>query len=146
MERSVADVLGLIRHDLSQVTGGGAIEIELSNHLREFAKQVGGKTQLAIEKFADSLESIPLIIAENCGLDAIEILTTLKTLHQENKNLGVDMIEGISDAKLRGVVEPALMKVHAITSATEVANLILKLDNIIQGDLNGNGNKNPVNG
>lgn len=132
--RALDDVLGLLRHDYKAVIGAGAIEIELGNFLREFSKVIGGKEQLAIEKFAEAVENLPLIIAENCGLDAIETLTTLKTLHSQGKiDFGVDAILGVSDARVRGVVEPVLVKTHAIISATNVANSILKTDKILIG-------------
>ena len=134
IERSVHDVVSLFKHDRAIVIGAGAIEIEIAKHLYELAKQVGGKEQIAIEKFAESIESIPLIIAENCGLDSIEILTLLKTLHSKNKDMGVDPLSGISDARKRGIVDPVLVKIHAINSATNVANLILKTDKILVGD------------
>lgn len=132
--RVVDDVVSLLKHEIDQVVGAGAIEIELAQHLYAVSKSVGGKEQLAIEKFAESLESIPLIIAENCGLDAIMVLTALKTMHKENPNLGVDMMKGMSDALERGIVEPVLVKIHAINSAANVANLILKTDKLLVGE------------
>jgi len=136
MVRASDDITKLLKHDLKQVTGAGAIEIELSNHLREFSKKVGGKTQIAIEKFAESIESIPTILAENCGLDAIDVITTLKAIHaQGQKDTGIDLFEGISDAKKRGIVEPVLIKTYAINSASSVTHQILKVDNVIAGTL-----------
>ncbi len=134
IERAVHDVISLLKHEIDQVVGAGAVEIELAKRLRELAETIGGKEQLAIEKFAEALESIPLIIAENCGLDAIQILTVLKTMHKDNPNIGVDMMKGVSDAKDRGLVEPVLVKIHAINSATNVANLILKTDKLLIGE------------
>ncbi len=135
MERAVQDVVGLLKHETDCVIGAGAIEISLSLDLRDFANKVGGKEQLAIEKFAESIESIPLIIAENAGLDAIEILTNLKTSHKTGQtDLGVDIVTGISNARERGIIEPVLIKIYAINSATNVANLILKLDKILIGE------------
>lgn len=133
-ERAVDDVIRLLKLDKNVVVGAGAIEVELALHLREFSKKIGGKEQIAIEKFAEALEAIPFVIAENCGLDAMEVLTMLKNQHTlKNRTLGVDPIRTISDAKERNVLEPSLLKVHAINSATEVANIILKLDDIYQG-------------
>ncbi len=134
IERAVHDVVSLFKHEIDTVTGAGAVEIELSNNLTEFAKNVGGKEQLAIEKYAEALESIPLIIAENAGLDAIQVLTALKTMHKENPDMGVDVIKGVSDASIRGIVDPVLVKIFAINSATNVANLILKTDKILIGE------------
>jgi len=133
MLRAIQDAVSLLKHDLECVVGAGAIELEIAKGLREFSKQVGGKEQLAIDKFIESLESIPIILAENCGLDAIEILTLLKSLHQTNPDMGVDAVLGVSDAREREVFEPVLIKIHAINSATNIANLILKLDGIYQG-------------
>ena len=134
IERAVHDVVSLFRHDIDTVTGAGAIEIELSNHLRHLAETVGGKEQLAIDKYAEAIESIPLIIAENAGLDAIQILTALKTMHKQNPDMGVDIIKGISDAHEKGIVDPVLVKIFAINSATNVANLILKTDKLLMGE------------
>lgn len=135
MERSAHDVVSLLKHDIDAVVGAGAIELELARHLTHIANKVGGKEQLAIEKFAEALESIPLLIAENCGLDAIEILTNLKTQHiAGQKDMGVDSFSGISDAREKGIIEPVLVKIHAINSASNVANLILKLDKMLVGE------------
>jgi len=134
IERAVHDVISLFRHDTQVVIGAGAIEIELAKQINHFAKTVGGKEQLAIEKYAEALESIPLILAENCGHDAIQILTILKTIHEENKDIGVDMVSGVSDARERGILDPVLVKIHAINSATNVANLILKTDKLLLGE------------
>lgn len=134
-ERAIQDVFGLMKIEKDSVIGAGAIEIEISNHLRSFAQEVGGKEQLAVEKFAEALESIPLIIAENCGLDAIEVLTFLKSRHAKGeKDLGVDPILSISNARDRNIFEPVLVKIHAISSAVNTANLILKTDKFLQGE------------
>ena len=135
IERCIHDVISLLKHDIKCVTGAGAIEIEIANHLTFLAKSIGGKEQLAIEKFAESIESIPLILAENSGLDSIAVLTQLRTRHLNGeKDLGVDIYEGVSDARAREVVDPVLVKVYAISSATNVANLILKTDKILMGE------------
>ncbi len=137
MHRALDDAVSLLRHDLKSVIGAGAIEVEIAKELRELSKQVGGKEQLAIDKFIESIESLPIVLAENCGLDAIEILTLLKNQHANgNKDLGVDPYQGVSDARERGIFEPVLIKIHAISSAVNITNLILKLDGIYQGDLN----------
>lgn len=134
IERATSDILSLLRHKIDCVIGAGSIETDISLDLKEFANEIGGKEQLAIEKFAESIESIPMIIAENAGLDAMEVLTNLKTAHKENKDIGVDIFLGISDARKRGIIEPVLVKIHAINSASNVATLILKLDRILTGD------------
>jgi len=135
IERCVIDVLSLLKHKTDCVIGAGAIEIEIANHLMILAKGIGGKEQLAIEKYAEAIESIPLILAENAGLDSIAILTNLRTNHLNGqKDLGVDIYSGVSDARARGIVDPVLVKVYAINSATNVANLILKTDKILIGE------------
>jgi len=134
IERAVMDVVSLLKHEIDMVVGAGAIEIELAAHLEEVAKKVGGKEQLAINGFAEAIESIPLIIAENSGLDAIQILTGLKAIHQNDKNQGVDIVKGISDARERGIFDPVLVKIHAISSATDVSTLILKTDKLLKGE------------
>jgi len=135
IERSIDDVIRILRHSIEAVVGAGAVEIEISNHLREISQQIGGKEQIAFEKFAESIESIPRIIAENAGLDSWEILTMLKTMHKKGeKDMGVDILKLVSNARERGIFEPALVKQHAISSACDVANLILKLDQILIGE------------
>jgi len=131
INRAVQDVIGVLRHLDNCVVGAGAYEIELANHLYEFSKQIEGKEQIAIKKFAEAVETIPMILAENCGWDAMEVLTLLKTEHLKgNKNLGVDEFKMISDAKEKGIIEPVTIKLHALSAATDVANLILKMDDI----------------
>jgi len=137
IERSIEDVVGLMKNSLDVVIGAGAIEIEISKEVLKYAKTVGGKEQLAIEKFADAIESIPLILAQNCGLDAIEILTKLKSEHEDHfEKLGVDdsAEKGYSNAKIRGILEPVAVKKHEINSATNVCNLILKTDKMLLGE------------
>ncbi len=134
IERATLDVISLLKHETDCVIGAGSIETDISLDLRNYANEIGGKEQLAIEKFAESIESIPMIIAENAGLDAMEILTNLKTAHKNKSDMGVDIVLGISDARERGIMEPVLVKIYAINSAVNVATLILKLDRILTGD------------
>jgi len=135
IERCIIDVLSLLKHKIDCVIGAGAIEIEIANHLMLLAKSLGGKEQLAVEKYAEAIESIPLILAENAGLDSIAVLTNLRTRHLNGeKDLGVDIYTGISNAREKGIVDPVLVKVYAINSATNVANLILKTDKILVGE------------
>jgi len=136
MQRAIDDSLSLLKHDLLSVVGAGAVEIEIAKELRELSKKVGGKEQIAIDKFIESIESLPIVLAENCGLDAIEMLTILKNLHNQGQmDMGIDPILGISNARERNIFEPVLIKIHAINSATNIANLILKLDGIYQGSM-----------
>lgn len=136
IERAVKDGLGDVASAVKSgkvVCGGGAVEIELVKRLRAFAKNFGGKKQLAIEEFATALESIPETLAENAGLDPIEILTELKRRHEagslrEGLNLFENKMENTFQA---GIVEPLKVKTQAISSATEVATLILRIDDVL---------------
>ncbi len=137
VERSLNDALHVLRNVLREpkiLAGGGAPEIELALRLREYAEKVGGKEQLAIEKFAEALEEIPMILAETAGLDALDSLMRLRQLHSEGKvNAGVNVLEGKIEEDMTkiNVVEPAIVKKQVIKSATEAATTILKIDDII---------------
>ena len=134
-ERAVDDAIRVLKHLSDVVLGAGSVEIDMALALREFSKKIGGKEQVAVEKFAEAIESIPMILAENCGLDAMEVITALKTMHSGgDKDMGVDAIQKISDARERGILEPVLMKMHAIATATDVSTLILKLDEVLIGE------------
>ncbi|WP_456328111.1 TCP-1/cpn60 chaperonin family protein, partial [Archaeoglobus sp.] len=115
------------------VAGGGAPEIELSLRIKDWAPSLGGREQLAAEAFAQALEIIPRTLAENAGLDPIDILVELRKAHEEGKvTYGVDVFEGkVVDMKEKGVLEPLRVKKQAITSATEVAIMILRIDDVI---------------
>lgn len=136
VERALKDGLGdvsAVIKDKKIVAGAGAIEIELSKRLREFATTLSGREQLAVQEFASSLEFIPLTLAENAGLDPIDILTELKARHDNNEkyagiNIFTNKIENTLNA---GIIEPARIKKQAITSATEVATMILRIDDVL---------------
>lgn len=136
IERAIDDGLGDIASVIksgSIVAGAGAVEIELAKKLREFANKLGGREQLAVEEFAKALESIPSTLAENAGLDPIDIVTELKSRHDKGEkyagiNLLTNKIENVLEA---GVLEPAKNKLQAISSASEVANMILRIDDVL---------------
>jgi thermosome len=116
------------------VAGGGATESEIAKVLRSYATKVGGREQLAIEAFADSLEIVPKTLAENAGLESIDILVGLRAAHEKKKGhlMGVDVFKGkIVDAYKKGVVEPLKVKEQAMKSASEVASMILRIDDVI---------------
>ena len=115
------------------VAGGGAPEIELSLKLKDWAPSLGGREQLAAEAFATALEIIPRTLAENAGLDPIDILVELKKAHEEGKvTYGIDVFEGkVVDMKEKGVLEPLRVKKQAISGATEAAIMILRIDDVI---------------
>ncbi|HLE45812.1 MAG TPA: thermosome subunit beta [Thermoplasmata archaeon] len=137
VERIVHDALRVVAaaiEDGLALPGGGASDIELSLRLKEFAPSVGGREQLAIEAFAEALEVVPWTLAENAGLDAIDLLIALRTRHEgkKGKNIGVDLSKGEPADMLEAkVIEPLRVKRQAIESASEVANMILRIDDVI---------------
>jgi len=137
VERAIKDALGDLAASLKSgkiVGGAGAIEIELSRRLRQFSTSLSGKEQLAVNAFASSLEIIPRTLAENAGLDPIDLLTELKAKHDnpQGKWFGIDVFEGkVHDAWKAGVIEPLKIKTQAVQSASEVAELILRIDDVI---------------
>ena len=136
--RAVDDAIGDLISALKLkkiVAGAGAPEIELSKEIKKFAKTFSGREQLSVNAFADALEIIPKTLAENAGIDPIEILTELKSLHEKGDIwAGVNVDTGKAmDALKKGVIEPLKVKTHAIRSATEVAVMILRIDDVILG-------------
>jgi len=136
VERAVKDGLGDIIAAIKSgkiVPGGGAIEMELSKRLRAFARIEGGREQLAIEEFANALESIPETLAENAGLDPIQMLAELKRAHEGNMiTYGLNLFTNkVEDSIAAGIIEPLKVKTQAISSATEVAMMILRIDDVL---------------
>jgi len=136
-ERSLNDALCVVADivkDNKIVAGGGAIEEELSRRLRQYAASVGGREQLAIERFADSLEIIPTTLAENAGLDTIDVLVAMRSAHEKPDGawMGLNAFTGeVVDMMKEGVIEPLSVKVQAIKSAVEATSMILRIDDII---------------
>jgi archaeal chaperonin len=138
VERSLQDalkVVGSVLEDGVVCPGGGATEIDLAVKLRKWAGTVGGREQLAVEAFAQSLESIPWALAENGGYDSINVLIDLRSAHDgpnANKNVGLNLADGkASDMWKLRVIEPARVKRQALSSAAEVATMLLRIDDII---------------
>ena len=138
VERALHDslrVVGVALEDGKVVAGGGAPEIELALRLADYASSVGGREQLAIEAFAEAMEIIPWALAENAGLDPIDLVIKLKTAHEGKKNaayMGIDLESGEPANMLEAnVIEPLRVKTQAIESATEVAGMILRIDDVI---------------
>ena len=136
VERSLQDAIKVVKAALESgkvVAGGGAPEIEVALKLREWAPSLGGREQLAAEAFASAVEVIPRALAENSGLDPIDILVELRKAHEEGKTTyGVDVFSGkVTCMKEKGVLEPLKVKTQAISSATEVAIMILRIDDVI---------------
>ena len=144
VERAMRDALGDIIASLNVgkvVAGAGAPEVELARNLRMFANKLSGREQLAVLSFADAVEIIPRTLAENAGIDPIDILTDLKSQHDKgNKWAGIDVFSGkVMDAWKAGVIEPLKIKTQAVKSASEVAELILRIDDVIAGSAKESG-------
>ncbi|MFB6267798.1 MAG: thermosome subunit beta, partial [Halodesulfurarchaeum sp.] len=132
IERSVTDALDVASQTLTDgrvLPGGGAIEVELADRVRNFADGVEGREQLAVEAFADSVELVPRVLAANAGLDSIDTLVDLRAAHESGEmRAGLNVFTGeVEDTFEAGVVEPAHAKEQALSSATEAANLVLKI-------------------
>ena len=150
--RSLNDALYVIS-DVAElpkmVPGGGAIEMEIAKEVRGYARQVGGREQLAIEAFADALEVIPRTLAENAGLDILDTMVAMKAAHEKKNGLkmGVNVFKGgVADMLKEGVVEPLAVKLQAIKSCVEVTGMILRIDDVVAAQSSGGGPGGPGGG
>jgi thermosome len=136
-DRAMNDALSVVAdvvQDNKIVAGGGATESEIAKVLRNYATKVGGREQLAIEAFADSVEIVPKALAENAGLESIDILVGLRAAHEKKNGhlMGVNVFKGkIVNIYEEGVIEPMKVKEQAMKSATEVAGMIIRIDDVI---------------
>ena len=136
-ERSVHDALMTVKDVVEYpyiVPGGGAPEAVLSQQIREWSNSLEGRAQLAAEQFADSIETIPLVLAENAGMDPIDTQVQLRTKisNSEKPKYGIDVInKKIADMTARNVYEPLAVKENIVNGATEVASMILRIDDVI---------------
>jgi thermosome len=145
LERGVQDALDVVGSAISSgqaLPGGGAPEVEVARRLREYADSVSGREQLAVESFADALEVVPRVLAENAGYDSIDTLVDLRAAHSDgDEHAGINVFTGeLEDTFEAGIVETPGAKRQALVSAGEAANLVLKIDDIISaGDLSTEG-------
>jgi len=135
-ERSLHDALCVVKDIVEEpkvVAGGGAPELEVSRMLRKYAETLPGREQLAVKSFAEALETIPVTLTENAGLDPIDILSELRVRHEKGEKwAGIEVHEGkIIDMAQAGVFEPLAVKKQIIKSATEASAMILKIDDVI---------------
>jgi len=135
-ERSMHDALCVVRDVVQEpkvVAGGGAPEAEMARNLRGYAEKLSGREQLAVQSFADALESIPTILAENAGLDPIDMIVELRSKHDKGQKwAGVDVNAGkVQDMTKIDVLEPISVKKQIIKSASESSTMILKIDDVI---------------
>ncbi len=138
-ERAVNDSIGAVSVAIKSgkvVIGAGACETEVAMQLREYAKEIGGREQLAIDCFANALEIIPKTLAETAGMNPLDAIVSLRNNHKKNGiNYGVNVIDGkIDEMSKKKVIEPLTLKTQAITAASEVTQMILRIDDVIAGN------------
>ena len=141
-ERSLHDALCVVRDIVLNpkvVAGGGAPELEVASNTRKWAESLSGKEQLAALAFAESLEVIPITLAENAGLDPIDTLVELRSRHEKGaKWAGVDVFTGkVKDMTKLDVYEPLAVKEQIIKSSSEAAVMILRIDDVIAAGKSG---------
>jgi thermosome len=135
-ERSIHDALCVVRDLIEEprvVAGGAAPELEMAGVLRKYAQTLPGREQLAVRVFADSLEEVATVLAENAGLDPVNLLTELRSSHEKGQTwAGINIASGkVEDMTKLGVYEPLAVKKQIIKSANEAAAMILKIDDVI---------------
>lgn len=136
IERALDDalrVVGDVIEDGKIVAGGASPEIEMAARLREYATTLGGREQIAVMSYADALEEVPKGIAENAGLDAIDIIVDLRNMHSKGvRTAGLNVFTGnVEDMLKLGIIEPLRVKTQQIKSATDAATMILRIDDIM---------------
>ncbi|HIG96234.1 TPA: thermosome subunit [Candidatus Woesearchaeota archaeon] len=151
IKRAIDDAIGDVASALKNgkvVAGAGAPEIELARGLRLYADTLSGREQLAVRAFAEAVEIIPQTLAENAGLDPIDVMAELKAAHEKGQKwAGINVGTGkVMDAWKEGVIEPLKIKTQAVSSASEVAVMILRIDDVIAGSGSGKGMSMPPPG
>lgn len=136
IKRALEDAIGDVSAALKNkriVAGAGSTEIELAKEIRKYSESLSGREQLAVKAFAEALDIIPLTLAENAGLDPIDVLAELKSAHESGSAwTGIDVFTGKTmNAFEQGIIEPLKIKTQAISSATEVSVMILRIDDVI---------------
>lgn len=133
--RAIEDAIGVVAatvEDDKVVAGGGAPEIAMAKKLKDYADSISGREQLAVNAFAEALEIVPKTLVENAGLDSIDSLVDLRAAHENSAVMGLDVFTGkVADMKEAGVIEPKRVKKQAIQSASEAAEMILRIDDVI---------------
>ncbi|HEC94617.1 MAG TPA: thermosome subunit, partial [Thermoplasmatales archaeon] len=136
LERGLHDALFVVKVALEDgkiTPGGGAAATEIAMMLRDYAPTIGGREQMAIEAFANAVESVPRTLSENAGLDPIDMILELRKSHKEgNKYAGVNVFTGeVDDMLENNVIEPLRVSVHEVQAAAEAATMILRIDDVI---------------
>jgi len=145
LERALHDALSVVKvaiEDGKMTAGGGATAIAIAMALRDYAPSVGGREQMAIESFADAIEIVPKTLAENAGLDPIDMMLEIRNAHSKGqKYAGINVNEGkVEDMLKKNVVEPIRVSLQEIQAASEAATMILRIDDVIAskgGDMGG---------
>lgn len=145
--RAIEDAIGVVAatvEDGQVVAGGGAPEIAIAKKLKDYAESISGREQLAVSAFAEALEIVPKTLAENAGLDSIDSLVDLRASHEDNPYMGLNVFTGkVMDMKDAGVIEPKRVKKQAIQSASEAAEMILRIDDVIASSSTGEPDMDP---
>jgi len=136
LERALHDALSVVKAALEDgkiTAGGGATATAIAMALRDYAPTIGGREQMAIEAFADAIEVVPKTLAENAGLDPIDMMLEIRREHKKgNKHAGVDVLNGKVGNMLKNkVIEPLKVSLHEIEAASEAATMILRIDDVI---------------
>jgi len=136
VERSIHDAIMVVRDVMelpSIVAGGGAPETYVASKIRSWSKSLEGREQLAAEKFADALETIPLTLSENAGMDPIDTITTLRSKQLKGEKwTGIDVLKAkVANMKTSDIIEPLIVKKQVISAAAEAACMILRIDDVI---------------
>jgi len=148
IDRSLNDAISVVSvafEDGKLVTGGGSTATELALKLRDYAASVGGRGQIAIDAFASAMEVVPTALSENAGLDPIDVLIELRQAHKAGKKYaGINVFTGkVTDMKKEKVLEPIRVGRQAISSATDAAVMILRIDDVIASKGGGAGGRGP---
>ena len=150
-KRAIVDAIGDVVSALKEgkvLAGAGAPEMELERNLKLYSNSLSGREQLAVNAFAEAMEVIPKTLAENAGLDPIDVITDLKAAHDKGKKwAGINVFTGkVMDAWKEGVIEPLKIKTQAVSSSSEVAIMILRIDDVIAAGDSGQGEPMPPGG
>jgi chaperonin GroEL (HSP60 family) len=142
LERALHDALSVVKSALEDgkiTVGGGAAATEIAMTLRDFAPNVGGREQMAIEAFAKAIEIIPKTLAENAGLDPIDMILEIRSAHKKGKkNAGINVLTGkVEDMLKNNVIEPLRLGLQEIQASTEAATMILRIDDVIASKSSG---------
>jgi chaperonin GroEL (HSP60 family) len=136
--RSVLDAISVLKDFITMpavVTGAGSTEMAIARRVKEEASQMAGREQIVMQKFAEALEEIPLTIARNAGMNVIDTIAQLRSKHSlSNGNAsfyGVDAIERSVNVMFPTVIEPSIVKEQIIKTAVEVANMLIRVDDVL---------------